>query len=675
MQTTTILYIILALLLSLLIAFFQYFYKNKDKRKINILLFVLRTFSLFLIGLLFINPIIKTRKIENTKPILAVLVDNSLSTKYFKQEKVIDTILQKIKASKALDKKFKIDYFSFGKRLQVLDSLSFNASQTNISNAITSINELQKEENGAILLLSDGNQTIGNDYEFTDSEKTIYPIVLGDTTLYKDLKIAQLNVNKYSYIKNKFPVETILFYEGKEVVNTHFSIYHKGKAIFSKKVRFSPSDNVKTITANFTSVKEGLQFYTASIQKITDEKNIQNNKKTFSIEVINEQTKVLILTSILHPDLGVLKKSIESNKQRSVTIININKFSGKIDDFQLVVLYNLNKEFKNILKEIKNKNSNYLIISGLNTDWDFLNKQQLGIYKKYINQVENYSAVFNSQFLTFVQKDIGFNRFSPLKDKFGEIILSKSHQTMLYQQISGLKTQQPLLATFELNNQKSAFLFGEGIWKWRATSFLNQNSFKDFDAFISNLVQYLASNKKRSRLDVTAKSVYPSNSTVKLSAFYVDKNYKFDDRASLWLHLTNKQTKESKKVPFSLMNNSYQIEVENLAEGNYAYKVSVENQKIKKYGVFKVTNYKVEEQFTNANDKKLQKLADKTGGKLYYSNQNNEMIKEIVSNKKYFTTQKSTIKEKNLIDWKWILFIIITLLSTEWFVRKYHGKI
>jgi len=675
LQTTTILYIILALLLSLLIAFFQYFYKNKDKRKINILLFVLRTFSLFLIGLLFINPIIKTRKIENTKPILAVLVDNSLSTKYFKQEKVIDTILQKIKASKALDKKFKIDYFSFGKRLQVLDSLSFNASQTNISNAITSINELQKEENGAILLLSDGNQTIGNDYEFTDSEKTIYPIVLGDTTLYKDLKIAQLNVNKYSYIKNKFPVETILFYEGKEVVNTHFSIYHKGKAIFSKKVRFSPSDNVKTITANFTSVKEGLQFYTASIQKITDEKNIQNNKKTFSIEVINEQTKVLILTSILHPDLGVLKKSIESNKQRSVTIININKFSGKIDDFQLVVLYNLNKEFKNILKEIKNKNSNYLIISGLNTDWDFLNKQQLGIYKKYINQVENYSAVFNSQFLTFVQKDIGFNRFSPLKDKFGEIILSKSHQTMLYQQISGLKTQQPLLATFELNNQKSAFLFGEGIWKWRATSFLNQNSFKDFDAFISNLVQYLASNKKRSRLDVTAKSVYPSNSTVKLSAFYVDKNYKFDDRASLWLHLTNKQTKESKKVPFSLMNNSYQIEVENLAEGNYAYKVSVENQKIKKYGVFKVTNYKVEEQFTNANDKKLQKLADKTGGKLYYSNQNNEMIKEIVSNKKYFTTQKSTIKEKNLIDWKWILFIIITLLSTEWFVRKYHGKI
>ena len=74
MQTTTLLYIILALLLSVSVAFFQYFYKNKDKRKVNILLFALKTLSLFLLGLLLINPKITTIKIENNKPVLSILV-------------------------------------------------------------------------------------------------------------------------------------------------------------------------------------------------------------------------------------------------------------------------------------------------------------------------------------------------------------------------------------------------------------------------------------------------------------------------------------------------------------------------------------------------------------------------------------------------------------------------
>ena len=68
-----------------------------------------------------------------------------------------------------------------------------------------------------------------------------------------------------------------------------------------------------------------------------------------------------------------------------------------------------------------------------------------------------------------------------MKDKFGEVLLSKEFQTVLFQNINGLETQQPLLALFENNNQKSGVLFGEGIWKWRAASFLNSNSFQDFD--------------------------------------------------------------------------------------------------------------------------------------------------------------------------------------------------
>lgn len=675
MQSTSILYIILALFISVLVAYFQYYYKTKNKQKIIPILFILKGLSLFLLILLLINPKIEKTEITNIKPILSLLVDDSKSVSFFKENKNVEDFIINIDKNSDLKNKFEIQKFAFGDDLQIFDSLTFSKNQTNISEAILGIDNLQKDKIAPILLISDGNQTIGQDYEFINAKQPVYPIIIGDTTKYVDVKISQLNVNKYSYIKNKFPVEVILNYEGDENVTTQFSIFSRGKTVFRKRVRFSSDKKSATVIANLTSTKEGLQYYTASISKLDNEKNIKNNTKNFSVEVIDEQTKVLLLTSVLHPDLGTFKKSIESNKQRSVEIINIDNFKSQIEDYQMVIVYQPNNKFNNVINSLKEKNSNYLLVSGANTDWNFINQKQLGFSKNAINQTENYGAILNDSFLTFLQDDIGFNNFPPLKDMFGEVRISKEHQTLLYQNINGVQTQQPLVATFDINNQKSGILLGEGIWKWRAASFLKSNSFEDFDKFIGNLVQYLASNKKRNRLEVNAESIYPANSTINISAFYTDKNYQFDARASLEITITNSETKTITKVPFSLVNNSFQTEVENLASGDYAYKVSVSGQNINKYGRFKITDYNVEEQFTNANVEKLQKLADKTGGKLFYKNQVDELTKELLNNESFYTVQKSLIKQQNLIDWKWILFLVIILFTSEWFIRKYNGKI
>jgi len=675
LQTTIVIYTILALLLSLSVAFFQYFYKVKNKVKINFLLFSLKAMSLFLLILLLINPTIKKTEIQETKPVLAILLDNSKSISFFKEEVNIKKILQEIKADKGIREKFEINEFTFGTELGHLDSLSFTDYETNVSKAIASVNQLHTGNIAPVILLTDGNQTIGYDYEFIASNQKIYPIVFGDTIEYKDLKISQLNVNKYSYIKNKFPVEVLLNYKGKENITSQFSITKKGKTVFTKKVQFSSTNKSKTITTNLTSTKEGLHYYSASIRKIKGEKNTKNNTKNFSVEVIDEQTKILILASVLHPDLGALKKSIESNKQRSVDVFLINNFKNQITDYQMVVLYQPNNRFKEVLSEVKEKKSNYFLITGANTDWDFINKQQLGITKNTINQIENYGAFLNNSFLNFLQKDIGFNQFYPLIDTFGEVLILKEHQTLLFQNINGLETQQPLLTTFEENNQKSGVLLGEGLWRWRAASFLNSNSFQEFDDFIGNLIQYLASTKKRSRLEINAENLYPANSTIKISALYTDKNYQFDARASLEITITHAKTKKVTKIPFLLFNNWYQAEIENLTSGNYSYKVSVIEQNIHKYGKFKITEFQIEEQFTNANSKKLLKLADKTGGKLYFKNEIAKLKKVLLEDKTIYTTQKLITKDQNLIDWKWILFSVISLFTIEWFIRKYYGKI
>ncbi|MDG1397796.1 MAG: VWA domain-containing protein, partial [Polaribacter sp.] len=273
--------------------------------------------------LLLINPEIKKTEIINNKPVISVLVDNSKSITFFNENSRIVNFLESIEKNNDIQNKFDYQRFSFSDNVNVLDSLSFNEPQTNISKVIIEIDKLQEGKIAPMILISDGNQTLGKDYEFLKPNQPIYPIIVGDTANYVDIKISQLNANKYSFIKNKFPVEVILNYDGDENTTTQFTISNKDKIVFRKNLRFSKSNKSQTITANLTSEKEGIQYYKASVSKIKNEKNINNNFKTFSLEVINEQTKVLLLTSVLHPDLGAIKKSIESNKQRSLEIINI----------------------------------------------------------------------------------------------------------------------------------------------------------------------------------------------------------------------------------------------------------------------------------------------------------------------------------------------------------------
>ncbi len=675
MQTITIIYIIIALLFSIAISWFLYFYQQKGQRNVDFVLFGLRCISVFLLLLLFINPTIDRKQFIIQKSKLSVLVDNSTSIKFFQKDTLVQSIIDDFKTHSELNERFDINYYSFGDKFQLNDSLQFNESQTNIADPLNKVNKVLKNDSNAIVLITDGNQTVGNDYEYSSIKNPVFPLVVGDTTQYEDVKISQLNVNRYSFINNQFPVEIFLQYEGNQSLKLRYTIENKGKIIYSKLISFSPQKNSQRIEASIKATQEGSNFYKAKIEYLENEKNKTNNLKNFSVEVIDKQTEVLILSSFYHPDLGALKKSIESDQQRKVSIRTLSKNNIKLNDFQLVILYQPNNEFKEIINELTTRKANYFLISGSKTDWNFVNNQNIGIRKNYLNQDENYTASFNAGFLNFSQKDIGFDNFPPLVNKYGETSISIPHQTLFFQNINGFTSQEPLLATSNVNNHKKVFLMGEGLWKWRSTSYLNSNSFQDFDEFIGNLVQFASSKKVRNRIDVNIKSIYNANARIQVGAFYVDENYQFDDRATLLFTTINKETKEKKVIPFSLTNNSYQLELTVLESGDYEYSVDVEGQNITKKGVFKINQFEIEQQFANANKEKLQRLSNKSEGVLYFENQETSLIDQLLTDKRFVSIQKSLNTKEELINWKWLLAIIVFLLSSEWLTRKYFGKI
>lgn len=675
METVTLLYIVLAVFSALFLAVFQYLYKSKEKSQLNYWLSFLRFLTLFSIFLLFINPFIQKSIVEVVKPTLLVAIDNSASIKYNGQEKRVTKVLDAFKTNSVLNSTYEIEYYSFGKEVKVLDSLMFNDSQTNISKPLQDFSKLYKEGVNPVVLITDGNATSGATVSFVPYKSPVYPLIVGDTTAIDDIYISQLNANNYSFIDNKFPVEVFVNYTGTKSVSKKLSITHKGKVIHSEVLNFNNATKSNISNFYITSVNSGIQYYTATIEALTNEVNNINNSKTFSVDIIEEKSEILILTSTVHPDLGMLKKSIESNKQRAVTIKNINEKLVEISDYQLVILYQPTKEFKEAFSEISTKKMNYFIISGTNTDWRFLNQAQTFFKKEVITATENYVPVYNVNYATFIHKDIGFSSFAPLENNFGTITFSIPYQTLLSKKIGAIEMEEPLLATFENNIQKGGILLGENSWRWRMNSFIETKSFENFDGFMSNLVQYLTSNLKNKRLKATVKPLFYTNEKIEVWASYLDKNLNLDSRAKLWLTVVNSDNNLVAKIPFAAVNNRFVAELSNIPAEEYNYTVSVENQSESISGNFKVLPFNVEQQFSQSSDHSLKILATKTSGKIFYTNQEADLITSLIYSDTAKSIQKATIIKTPLIDWKWILGFIILLLSIEWFTRKYFGKI
>ena len=676
MNSQTIIFIVISGIIALLLALFQYIYKSK-KSKVKLWLAVLRFVSIFAILLLLVNPKFEAVSYYEEKPNLVIALDNSESVAYLKQDEKAKTVFQNLITSTELQNKFNIKTFKFGKNVQSsIDSFYFNERQTNISGFFKNYNELYKNTISPVILISDGNQTIGNDYKYiVKKNQPVYPIILGDTSTFSDLRIGQVNVNRYAYLKNKFPVEIITNYSGIEPITGSLNIRLGNSIVFAKKIEFNANKTSEIVKANLNASNIGIKNYKVEIVPLENEKNKVNNYKNFAIEIIDQKTNIALVAENLHPDLGVLKKAIESNEQRSVSILKPEEFISQSFDFNLVILFNPNNRFNSVYKRILNQKLNTFTIAGSSTDWNFVNDSESLFKQEVTNQSEDYQPELNPNFGVFIVDNITFIDYPPLKSDFGTTTFLVPQETILYKTINGMNTEESLLSTFEINNQKHALLSGEGIWRWRAQCYLNTDSFEGFDNFIGKLVQYLSSNKKRQRLSLDYKSFYNQNENIIVNAQFFNNNYEFDTNSNLQITYVNEETNVSKTLPLLLNNTSYRINLSGIEPGDYNFSIKSNDEPISSSGNFTILAYNVEQQFLNADVTKLQNVATSTNAKSYFIDEYNTIISDLVSDERYATIQKSERNRIPIIDWKYLLSLIALALSLEWFIRKYNGLI
>lgn len=673
MSTNTVLLLLLSLVIALAVSFYQYLYKAKSKSKVTLLLAFLRFFSIFGLLLLLINPIITRKTIETVKSPLPIVIDNSASIKDLKADKSAMEVFKKLSENSDLANKFEVQTYQFDADFLPSDTIDFKGTQSNIDVVAKSLKNIYKNTNYPTVLISDGNQTSGEDYVFGfNPDNKVYPLVVGDTMTYLDLRVSQLNVNKYAFHKNKYPVEVFLNYSGTKSVNATFKISQGNSVLSEQTVAFSPSKKSATLNVLLPADIVGIQILKATISSKEQEKNTYNNTKNFAVEVIDQKTEVALIASISHPDLGAIKRAIESNAQRKVTILKPNQVSSLIN-YNVLILYQPTAEFKAIFDQNKNARINRWIITGNDTDYTFLNQNQDNFSFRMSGSKEDYLATFDTQFNLFALDNIGFEQFPPLENSFGTITATGNVNVLLSSTIRNIATNQPLLAFAENQGKRSAYLFGENIWKWRANSFVNKKSFADFDIFLDKTIQFLASNNARKSLVVNHERFYNSGEGIEITAQYFNKNYELDEKARLTISVTNKITKQVKNYDLLRTSNAFKVNLDGLSAGNYTFTVKELNSNSVYSSGFEVLDFDIEKQFVNPDWNKLNQLANQTKGKAFLANQTEALIKQLLADDSYKAIQKTLVKKSPLIDWIWLLVLIAIALGAEWFIRKYNG--
>jgi len=673
MQSQTILLIVLAILAALGIAYFHYFRKKQFKNR-RWFLGALRFTTIFSGLLLLINPEFSRNTYSLEKGNLIVLVDNSSSIAQLNQQEVVEGIIGQFSQNNDLSGKFSTQWYSFSDGMETLDSLDFKGSRTNIAKSLSLVQETYLSNHNAVVVVTDGNQNYGTDYEFLKlgNNTNVFPIVVGDTTTYQDLRFGQVNSNKYAFLDNQFPLEAQVVYSGDSNIESNLRVTLDGTSVHTERLTFGKDNRTKTVHALLKANTTGLKNIVLSLTPLANERNKTNNTQEIAIEVIDEKTVVGIVSSFKHPDLGALKKAIEYNEQREVRLLSPEDSSNVFAEMDVFVLYQPDSSFGSLYDFLEKSGTSTFTITGPETDWDFLSTKIQVFEKENLGQSEEILPTKNEAFLLFDISGFAMNGFPPLLGELGGLNFSRQPEVIAYQRIKGIDLPEPLF--FVMNEEpKQAYVLGANIWKWRLQTHRQEKSFVAFDEMMGKVMFFLSNSNKRDRLQVDFQNTYQSASEAVISAMFFDNTFVFDSNASLSLQVKGVENGFERDVPMLLSGNQFKADLSDLEQGKYNFTVTENKERISKSGRFTILDFALEKQLLAANDDKLYRLAQNNSGRLYYPDQVSDLVSDLLGNQQFVPVQKSTKKVVSLIDFRIVLAIMALALALEWFIRKYNG--
>ena len=647
----------------------------------------LRFIAVSIIAFLLLGPLVQRTVDTVEEPLLIFAQDNSQSvlmgpdSTYYTDEYLQDLFGFMDNLSTDFDTRL----YTFGEEFKPADSLGFQERLTNISDIFSGIEARYSNRNiGAVVLASDGiyNRGINPVVASAAANYPVYTIAMGDTVPRRDLILSRVNHNRITYLDNIFPVEVHVEALRSQGLTSRLAVSRDGEELFSENLAFETPQQFNTIMVELEADQPGMQRYRAEVSPVDGEVNLENNHQDFYIEVIDGRQKVLILGNAPHPDIGAIKKSLEDNDSYEVESYLFNEFDGNLEAYSLAVLHQLPSNRHNLrgfIPRLLEHDLPALFIIGQQTNLSTFNDLGLGLsIRPRSDEFAEAQAEFNPSFTLFSfsdRKTALLSNLPPLFAPFARYETAAAN-TMIYQKIGNVVTEQPLIMFSESGLRNTGVITGEGIWRWRLATYQREGDHALFDELVSRKVQFLALREDRSRFRVNTEGFIFENDPAVFEAELYNRSFELVNDPEVELTITSEEQDAPLEYMMGRTSNAYRLNAGTFSPGEYTYeaRTNLGTEEFVETGKFNVSPLNVEGLSTIADHNLLFRLSNNTGGEMFAPGNWDELADAIMAREDIKPVLYSRKEFDEIINLRGIFFFLLLLLSAEWFMRKRAGS-
>ena len=588
------------------------------------------------------------------------------------------------KLSDEISGDYEIKTFSFGDRVEEGFKFNYADKQTNFTYLFDELNTRYSNRNiGAIIVASDGlvNQGANPLYAPGQMNVPVFTIALGDTTMQKDIVLSGIKYNRTVYLGNNFPVELQISARKCAGSNTTLRVERNGQPVMTKNISITNNNFYINLPVFLEAKEKGVHKYTFSLSTTADEISTTNNIKEIYIDVLEGRQKVLLLANSPHPDVSAFAQVIEANQNFEPTVVMADQFAGSLKDFNLIILHNLpsaRNRVTSVIQSARDNNIPLLFITGTQTLTNEFNNIQktLNITDTRTGTLNEVQPALAPEFSLFSLSDATIKyipELPPLVAPFGNYNQGTNASVLFYQQVGIVRTNNPLIV-FSQNESRTGVVSGEGIWRWRLRDYADHENHDITNELITKIVQYMSVKEDKSRFRIITRNNFLENEQVQFFAELYNQAFELINTPEISITIKGNDDK-TYPFTFSRTEKAYSLNAGYFPPGDYSYTATArfQDQPLTSSGRFTVSALQVETNETVADHQVLYALANKYGGEMFYPSQMGQipdLLRQREDIKPVVYTQN---KLRDVINLKWVFFLLLILISVEWFMRKRSG--
>ena len=682
-------YLTLCALMGLLVAGLLYYRASSPApRPLQWLMAGLRFVSYTLLAALLLAPLLRFVDTRRQEPIVVLAQDVSESA-----ARTLDTTAYRRQWQQLRDElgeDYEVVTYTFGSGVEQDGPLTFAEKQTNLDAALRQIADVYGNQNlGAVVLATDGIYNEGANPAYRDYglQAPVYTVGLGDTTRQRDLRISRVFHNRIAYLNDQFSIQVDVNARGGSASPTVLTVERVGESgqreVHRETIVIDRADFFTTREVVLDADRPGVQRYRISLSPLAGEELTANNQRDLFVEVLDARQRILVLAAAPHPDLSALRQSLQSAQNNELTLAYADRFTGRVTDFDLVILHQLpthTQRISAVLASLREERIPRWFISGPSVPAPLLNaSQELVRFRGAgpqvgANEVSAVVVPFSAFTLSEELRQF-LPSFPPLSAAFGEVSAAPTASVLLRQRIGRVDTDYPLLVVGTDGEARTAVALGTGLWQWRLFDYLEHGDHTRFDELIGQLTQYLTVREDRRRFRVSLpENVFAENAPVRLDAELYNASYELTNDPEATVTFTGPGGQEY-PYTFTRTANAYTLNAGTLPVGDYRFLARVQegSETLTSAGRFSVQAVEVERYVLEADHDLLRELSTRYGGSFVGPEALATLPEQIAAGGTARPVLFELVNTRLALSLKGLFFVLLALFTGEWVLRRWTG--